>query len=345
MLWTDGPRRPKARWWSVRRAQNRKPATYRCPLCGGLPARAQRAHADRARGRLEPPPPRPHRVRARGAPGRPAADPRGMAAHPAARRRGAWPLTRTAHALRAPPAATGRVRRDGARPATRPEPRLLGRRPAAGRRRVGRRRPSGSGFDSVWTAEAYGSDALMPLAWWGAATDADQARHRDRPDLRPHPGRDGDGGDDARPPQRRAGDPRPRGLGAAGRGGLVRPAVRQAAGPDARVHRDPARHLGAPGPGHQRRPALPAAARADGHRARQAAEVEHPPAARGHPDLPRRRGPEEHRAGRRALRRLAGAVLLAPPRRLLPRGAGGGTRPARRPPHAPRSSRWPRPCR
>jgi F420-dependent oxidoreductase-like protein len=27
------------------------------------------------------------------------------------------------------------------------------------------------GFDSVWTAEAYGSDALTPLAWWGAHTD------------------------------------------------------------------------------------------------------------------------------------------------------------------------------
>jgi F420-dependent oxidoreductase-like protein len=26
------------------------------------------------------------------------------------------------------------------------------------------------GFDSIWTAEAYGSDALMPLAWWGAST-------------------------------------------------------------------------------------------------------------------------------------------------------------------------------
>ena len=26
------------------------------------------------------------------------------------------------------------------------------------------------GFDSIWTAEAYGSDALSPLAWWGAAT-------------------------------------------------------------------------------------------------------------------------------------------------------------------------------
>jgi F420-dependent oxidoreductase-like protein len=27
------------------------------------------------------------------------------------------------------------------------------------------------GFDSIWTAEAYGSDCLTPLAWWGAATD------------------------------------------------------------------------------------------------------------------------------------------------------------------------------
>lgn len=26
------------------------------------------------------------------------------------------------------------------------------------------------GFDSVWTAEAYGADALTPLAWWGSRT-------------------------------------------------------------------------------------------------------------------------------------------------------------------------------
>src|SRR5437588_12943857 len=26
------------------------------------------------------------------------------------------------------------------------------------------------GYDSVWTAEAYGSDAVSPLAWWGAQT-------------------------------------------------------------------------------------------------------------------------------------------------------------------------------
>ncbi|MCP3912668.1 MAG: LLM class F420-dependent oxidoreductase [Actinomycetia bacterium] len=27
------------------------------------------------------------------------------------------------------------------------------------------------GFDTVWTAEAYGSDALTPLAWWGSKTE------------------------------------------------------------------------------------------------------------------------------------------------------------------------------
>src|SRR5699024_4138395 len=44
----------------------------------------------------------------------------------------------------------------------------------------GRQPPSGAaravtladeaGWDSAWTAEAYGSDALTPLAWWGAGT-------------------------------------------------------------------------------------------------------------------------------------------------------------------------------
>ena len=26
------------------------------------------------------------------------------------------------------------------------------------------------GFDSIWTAESWGSDALTPLAWWGSKT-------------------------------------------------------------------------------------------------------------------------------------------------------------------------------
>ena len=33
------PASGQAEWWSMRRAQNRKPATYRCPFCGKfLPA-------------------------------------------------------------------------------------------------------------------------------------------------------------------------------------------------------------------------------------------------------------------------------------------------------------------
>jgi alkanesulfonate monooxygenase SsuD/methylene tetrahydromethanopterin reductase-like flavin-dependent oxidoreductase (luciferase family) len=27
------------------------------------------------------------------------------------------------------------------------------------------------GFDSIWTSEAYGSDALTPLAWWASGTE------------------------------------------------------------------------------------------------------------------------------------------------------------------------------
>ncbi|MGH3267155.1 MAG: hypothetical protein ACRDNS_34825 [Trebonia sp.] len=49
------------RWWEIRRAQNRKPSSYRCPLCGNLlpaliehmllvpegdPARRRHAHTE-----------------------------------------------------------------------------------------------------------------------------------------------------------------------------------------------------------------------------------------------------------------------------------------------------------
>ena len=32
--WVASRQLERARWWTLRRAQNRKPATYRCPLCG-----------------------------------------------------------------------------------------------------------------------------------------------------------------------------------------------------------------------------------------------------------------------------------------------------------------------
>ncbi len=33
---------PSSRWWTIRRAQNRKPVTYRCPLCNvALPSMSE----------------------------------------------------------------------------------------------------------------------------------------------------------------------------------------------------------------------------------------------------------------------------------------------------------------
>ena len=65
----------------------------------------------------------------------------------------------------------------------------------------------------------------------------DQARHRRRADVGAHAGVVRDARDHARPPVERPLDPRARRVGPAGRRGLVRAAVRQAAGAHARVHR------------------------------------------------------------------------------------------------------------
>ena len=148
----------------------------------------------------------------------------------------------------------------------------------------------------------------------GLADRARQARHDDHADERAPPDGDGDGRDDDGPPQRRALHARARRVRPAGRRGLVRRAVRQAAGAHARVRRDRARRRRPARAGQLRRPALPAAARRRPrrrHRPRQAAEVDPAPAARAHPDVPRRPGTQEHRLGRRDRRRLAAAVLLA----------------------------------
>ena len=51
------------------------------------------------------------------------------------------------------------------------------------------------GYDSVWTAESWGSDALTPLAWWGSptsrvrlGTDLMQLSERELQHVRPYPG-------------------------------------------------------------------------------------------------------------------------------------------------------------
>ena len=74
----------RADWWTVRHAQNRKPSTYRCPLCGYRLHAMSAARADRARGRHEPPPSRARRMRRGRARRGPAAEPRRVAQDAAA---------------------------------------------------------------------------------------------------------------------------------------------------------------------------------------------------------------------------------------------------------------------
>ena len=200
------------------------------------------------------------------------------------------------------------------------------------------------GFKSVWMSEAYGSDCFTPLAWWGSATVRGAARHRHHADLGPHAGVHRHDRHHARPPHRRAVHPRPRRERPAGRRGLVlarstpsrSPAPASTSTSSGRiVARDkPVEYVGE----HYQMPLV------GRHRPRQAAQVDRAPAAHRHPDLPRRRGPEERRPGGRDLRRLAADVLLAEGRRLLPRRAGRGLRPARAPAARPTTSRWPASC-
>ncbi len=101
------------------------------------------------------------------------------------------------------------------------------------------RRAEELGFHSVWTAEAYGSDAFSPLAYLAAlttriklGTDIAQIAART-----PAATRDA-GADHRRARGGRPGDRGARGLGPADRRGLVRPAVGQPQPSPARVRGD-----------------------------------------------------------------------------------------------------------
>ena len=71
----------------------------------------------------------------------------------------------------------------------------------------------------------------------------------------------------------------------------------------------------------------------------QGAQADRAPAARRHPDHAGRRGTQERRAGRRDLRRLAADLLFAAAGRYVQRMARRGLRPPRRSAHAGRTSR------
>ena len=191
------------------------------------------------------------------------------------------------------------------------------------------------GFDSVWTAEAYGSDAITPLAWIAAKTE----RIRLGTGIMQLAGAAAGDVRDAvhdrrRARRRRPHDRRPRRVRTADRRGLVRAAVGQAVLAAARLHPDHAQGLRARGARRPRRPRdLPALHRTRQHRARQAAALDHPrrPAAA---DLDGLGQGGDRAPDGRAVRRLAADALRARAHGRVPAMARGGLRP--RPGRRPR---------
>src|SRR3954452_9815115 len=195
------------------------------------------------------------------------------------------------------------------------------------------------GYDSVWTAEAYGSDAATILGWLAGQTE----RIRIGSAIFPMPARSpavsaihpatlvqlaGDARHDrrdARPAQRRADAPRDRLVRPAGRRGLARPALRPPAPAHARVRRGRAQGARPRAARVPRRDARAAAPRGS----RQGAEADDRARPGPDPDLPRGDRAEEHAARRRDRRRLDPDLLLARERRRPAPAARGGRRPLR----------------
>ena len=208
---------------------------------------------------------------------------------------------------------------------------ILGR-SAAGEPRRTRGRGRGRRLRRGVHRRSVGIGRLHAAGLVGLVDAAAAAGHVGRAAVRTHADRVRDGGADARPPHRRPPHPGARRVRPAGGGGLVRPVVSQAAGSHSRIRRHHPAGVGPGGAGDQRRPALSAAVEEGaGNRSGQAAQADHPSAARRHPDHAGRRGAEERRAGRRDLRRLAADLLHAPDGRHLQRVARRGLRPTRRP--------------
>ena len=167
------------------------------------------------------------------------------------------------------------------------------------------------GFDSVWTSEAYGSDAVSPLAWIGGRTESIKLGTA----IMQMP---------ARTPATTAatvatldllsGNRVLLGLGTTAlrspRGGTASRGASRSRAP-ARAPRDRADDLAARPAGAPRRALRHPLQRRRRHRPGQAAEAHRPSPARRRPDLPRRDRPEERRARRRDRGRLAADLLLA----------------------------------
>jgi len=115
------------------------------------------------------------------------------------------------------------------------------------------------GYDSVWTAEAYGSDALTPLAWWGAATTKVRLGTALCQLSARTPTAMAMAALTLDPPVGGSLHPRSRSVGTAGGRRLVRPGLLEASGPHPRVRVDRAPGARPPSARQKRRAPLPVA--------------------------------------------------------------------------------------
>ena len=182
------------------------------------------------------------------------------------------------------------------------------------------------GYDCVWTAEAYGSDAATILAWLAQATSTIKLGSA----IFQMPGRsrgdDGDDGGDDRPALRRADAARDRLERPAGGRGLARAAVRPPAAAHARVRGGRADGAGARAGALRRRDAAAPAAR----RAGQGAEADDRAGAGADPHDARRpqagRDPARHgaRRTRRSRARASSSTARSAPASSAQGRAGAG---------------------
>ena len=183
------------------------------------------------------------------------------------------------------------------------------------------------GFDSIWTAEAYGSDALTPLSWWGSQT----RRVRLGTALCQLSARTPTAmGMAAITLDHLSGGRFVLGLGVSGPQvveGWYGQSFEKPLARTARVRRHRAPGHRPRGAGHQRRSPLPTPLPGR-HRTGQAAQAHRASPAQGDPDHPGGRGTEERRPGRRDRRRMVPHLLLPQRGQGLRAGAGRGIRPA-----------------
>ncbi len=176
-----------------------------------------------------------------------------------------------------------------------------------------------AGVEYLWTGEAYSADAVSTMGFLAAVTKTAQIGSSILPLVLAHSHSPGHDGGRRRQAVEGPLHPGPRRVRSPGDRGVPRCALRRAACPHPRDHRDLPVGVAARPSGARGRQLPGAVARGAGHRARQGAQDHGPPRPRADPHLRRLARAEERRDDGGAGRGVAPAALLA---RAGPRAVG-----------------------